>query len=231
MELRKRKAPEALAPAPAPKKKSASSKVAKAATKVKEAVTGKKAAPAVKEDEAPVDAPEPKVEDAPAAAADEVDAPVASGKVAVGETITLKGFGGTIETNDGKKTTLEQLVEESEAGVVLFTYPRASTPGCTKQACMFRDEYTPLTKGGLAIYGLSTDSPKANTTFQKKHDMPFPLLCDPGATLLAAIGLRKTAKSAQRGVFVVNKAGKVLLAEPGSPVGTVESVRKIVETL
>jgi peroxiredoxin Q/BCP len=133
MELRKRKAPEATAPAPAPKKKSAPSKVAKAATKVKEAVTGKKAAPApapVKEDEAPVDAPETKVEDAPAAVADDVEAPVAKGKVAVGETIALKGFGGTIETNDGKKTTLEQLVEESKAGVVLFTYPRASTPGC-----------------------------------------------------------------------------------------------------
>jgi hypothetical protein len=48
----------------------------------------------------------------------------------VGDTIDLSSFGGEIETNDGEKTTLAQLVEESKGGVVLFTYPKASTPGC-----------------------------------------------------------------------------------------------------
>jgi peroxiredoxin Q/BCP len=51
-------------------------------------------------------------------------------KVTVGETIALEGFGGEIELNDGTKTTLKALVDESRAGVVLFTYPKASTPGC-----------------------------------------------------------------------------------------------------
>jgi thioredoxin-dependent peroxiredoxin len=51
-------------------------------------------------------------------------------KIAVGGSINLDGFGGEVETNDGKKTTLKALVDESKAGVVLFTYPRASTPGC-----------------------------------------------------------------------------------------------------
>lgn len=51
-------------------------------------------------------------------------------KVSVGDNITLEGFGGEIETNDGEKTTLKKLVEESKGGVVLFTYPKASTPGC-----------------------------------------------------------------------------------------------------
>ena len=50
--------------------------------------------------------------------------------VAVGSMITLEGFGGEIETHDGVKTTLKQLVEQSKGGVVLFTYPKASTPGC-----------------------------------------------------------------------------------------------------
>lgn len=50
--------------------------------------------------------------------------------VAVGDVIDLEGFGGEIETNDGKKVTLKQLVDESKGGVVLFTYPKASTPGC-----------------------------------------------------------------------------------------------------
>lgn len=48
----------------------------------------------------------------------------------VGDTISLDDFGGEIETNDGAKTTLKKLVDESKAGVVLFTYPKASTPGC-----------------------------------------------------------------------------------------------------
>jgi peroxiredoxin Q/BCP len=49
----------------------------------------------------------------------------------VDDVIDLEGFGGEIETNDGAKTNLKKLVEESSAGVVLFTYPKASTPGCT----------------------------------------------------------------------------------------------------
>ena len=53
-----------------------------------------------------------------------------NGKLTVGESITLEGFGGEIETNDGEKTTLKQLVDNSKGGVVLFTYPKASTPGC-----------------------------------------------------------------------------------------------------
>lgn len=103
-------------------------------------------------------------------------------------------------------------------------------PG-TNQACLFRDSYEPLTAGGLAIYGLSTDSPKANTTFQTKQKLPYPLLCDPSATLIAAIGLKKLPKGTQRGVFVVDKEGKVLVAEPGSPAGTVDRVKALVEEL
>ncbi|CAK7245071.1 MAG: thioredoxin peroxidase dot5 [Sporothrix thermara] len=147
----------------------------------------------------------------------------------VGSTIDLEGFGGSIQTNDGTTTTLKELVEASKAGVVLFTYPKASTPGCTKQACLFRDEYTPLTAGGLAIYGLSNDSPEANTRFQTNQKLPYPLLCDPEQTLIGAIGLRKSPiTTAVRGVFVVDKSGKVLAAEAGSPDGTVATVQKIV---
>ncbi|KAI1502786.1 thioredoxin-like protein [Biscogniauxia marginata] len=200
VELRKRKAP---APVPEPPAKK-QSKTSKAATKVKEAVKGK--------------------------AAKSADANGASkpAKPVVGDTITLDGFGGEVETNDGTKTTLKALVDESKAGVVLFTYPKASTPGCTNQACLFRDSYEPLTKDGLAIYGLSTDSPKANTTFKTKQNLPYPLLCDPSATLIDAIGLKKAPKGTTRGVFVVDKAGKVLIAEPGGPAATVDAVKKLV---
>lgn len=85
-----------------------------------------------------------------------------------------------------------------------------------------------MTATGFLIYGLSTDSPKANTTFQTKQKLPYPLLCDPNQTLISAIGLKKAPKSTTRGVFVVDKSGKVLAAEPGGPDATVAVVKKLV---
>ncbi|ROV90559.1 hypothetical protein VSDG_07443 [Cytospora chrysosperma] len=205
VELRKRKAP-APAPAPEPPAKK-QSKVAKAAAKVKKAVKGK-----------------------PAAAPKANGAKAAAKKPEVGDTVDLAAFGGEVTLNDGTSTTLASLVEKSGSGVVLFTYPKASTPGCTNQACLFRDSYEPFTAGGLAIYGLSRDSTKSNTTFKEKQKLPYPLLCDPSASLIEAIGLKKAPSGTQRGVFVVDKKGKVLLAEPGSPAGTVAAVKKLVES-
>jgi peroxiredoxin Q/BCP len=98
----------------------------------------------------------------------------------------------------------------------------------TTQVCLFRDSYEPLTATGYSIYGLSNDSPKANTTFKTKQKLPYTLLCDPAQTLISAIGLKKAPKGTQRGVFVVDKSGEVLAAEPGGPAATVEVVRKLV---
>lgn len=145
-------------------------------------------------------------------------------------------------------------MDESKSGIVLFTYPKASTPGCrhstvlefgllyrfhvlhlaacdfrnetfdiliqftslgTTQACLFRDDFTPLTATGYSIYGLSTDSPKSNTTFKTKQSLPYTLLCDPAATLINAIGMKKAPSGTTRGVFVVNKDGKVEAVSPG----------------
>ncbi|KAH7358052.1 thioredoxin-like protein [Plectosphaerella cucumerina] len=215
--LRKRKAPEP-APAPAPKKAAAAPKAkAKPAGKEKPV----KAAPAKAE----------AVEEAPAAASKPVNGSAKAKKPAVGDVITIGGFGGEVETNDGEKTTLEALLEESKTGVVLFTYPKASTPGCTTQVCLFRDSYEPLTAKGLAIYGLSSDSPKANTTFKTKQKLPYTLLCDPQRTLIDAIGLKAPPSKTTRGVFVVDKKGKVLAAEPGGPAATLAVVKKLAEEL
>ena len=106
VELRKRKAPaEAAGDATAAKK---SNPVKPAGAKAKDAVTGG--------------------QDGSTAAANGTSS--SNGKLTVGESITLEGFGGEVETNDGEKTTLQKLVGESKGGVVLFTYPKASTPGC-----------------------------------------------------------------------------------------------------
>lgn len=122
VELRKRPAPP---PAPPPAKKKAAPK-------------GKKAVPAAEEPvaEEPV-AEEPAATEGAAAegaATDAIEATTAKTSTAPasppkqGEKIELEGFGGEIETNDGQKTTLAQLVKSSKKGVVLFTYPKASTP-------------------------------------------------------------------------------------------------------
>lgn len=83
-----------------------------------------------------------------------------------------------------------------------------------------------MTASGFDIYGLSNDSPKANTTFKTKQNLPYPLLCDPSRSLIAAIGL-KSAKGTQRGIFILDKSGTVLAAEPGGPDGTVQVAKKI----
>ncbi|KAF5603764.1 peroxiredoxin Q BCP [Fusarium pseudocircinatum] len=229
MELRKRKA--STAPPPPPVKRKSTTKVPKAAAKVKEAaakVTEKKEEP----EEAKDTKEEEKTEEAPKTEEPKAEEPKKTGgKPKVGDVVDLDGFGGEIETNDGEKTTLKKLVDESKSGVVLFTYPKASTPGCTKQVCFFRDSYEPLTKDGLAIYGLSADSPKANTTFKEKQKLPYTLLCDPKATLIEAIGLKKAPKGTTRGVFVISKEGKILVAEAGSPQGTLDRVQALVEEL
>jgi peroxiredoxin Q/BCP len=98
----------------------------------------------------------------------------------------------------------------------------------TTQVCLFRDSYTPLTATGYSIFGLSSDSPKANTTFKTKQKLPYMLLCDPQQSLIGAIGLKKSPKGTTRGVFVVDKEGRVLAAEAGGPAATVEVVRKLV---
>lgn len=104
-------------------------------------------------------------------------------KASVGSKITLAGFGGTVSTHEGRQVSVQELLQEVEAspgdkgkGLVLFTYPKASTPGCTTQACLFRDNYKPITDAGYAVYGLSTDSEKANGNFVAKQGLPYPLL-------------------------------------------------------
>lgn len=124
VELRKRPPPkETATPAPTAKRGSGST-VKKLAEKAKEAILPKNS----KKNGASVAVADP----TPPAANDVDKAANGSGgsKIAVGETVNLDGFGGTVQTHDGKDVTLKELVDESLAGVVIFTYPRASTPGC-----------------------------------------------------------------------------------------------------
>ena len=89
---------------------------------------------------------------------------------------------------EGKKVALKDF-----AGVplVLFFYPKDNTPGCTQEACDFRDNFARITATGAAVVGVSADSPESHTKFKAKYDLPFELLSDQGYEMLGKYGVWK----------------------------------------
>lgn len=81
-----------------------------------------------------------------------------------------------LKSTDGADVKLSALKGKK---VVLFFYPEDDTPGCTKQACGFRDQHAPLTKAGAVVYGISPDSIESHLKFKEKFHLNFPLLSDP----------------------------------------------------
>jgi peroxiredoxin Q/BCP len=87
-----------------------------------------------------------------------------------------------------------QLADLTGKRVVLYFYPRDNTPGCTKEACSFRDAYTEFQARNIVVLGVSTDDAKAHTKFTTKYQLPFPLLTDEEGKVAAAYdsyGLKK----------------------------------------
>ena len=88
--------------------------------------------------------------------------------------------------------------------VVLYFYPKDDTPGCTKEACNFRDDYSAYKKAGVTILGVNPDSSSSHARFKSKHELPFPLLADEGhkiSELYAAWGLKKFMGREYEGVL------------------------------
>ena len=81
----------------------------------------------------------------------------------------------TLEDENGNQVALKNL---SGKHVILFFYPRDNTPGCTKEACGFRDLYGDIKNAGVELYGISADSAKSHQKFINDHQLPFPLLVD-----------------------------------------------------
>lgn len=82
----------------------------------------------------------------------------------------------TLNDKDGKEVSLSDFLGKK---VVLYFYPRDNTPGCTKQACGFRDNYDKYKDNDIVVIGISKDSEKSHSNFINKHDLPFILLSDP----------------------------------------------------
>jgi thioredoxin-dependent peroxiredoxin len=100
--------------------------------------------------------------------------------------------------------------------VVLYFYPRDNTPGCTKEACGFRDAYSEYQNQDVVVLGISTDDAKSHTKFTQKFNLPFPLLSDADGQVAAAYdsyGLKKFMGKEYMGVsrntFVIGPDGKI----------------------
>lgn len=94
---------------------------------------------------------------------------------------------------------------------LVYFYPKADTPGCTKQGCSLRDAYEELTQKGVAVIGVSTDSVQAQKEFKEKYQLPFTLIADTDSKVVRAFG-QQGVRFAQREAYLV-KDGKVVYAD------------------
>lgn len=124
-------------------------------------------------------------------------APSFSVKNQEGKTITLKDF-------EGKK-------------IVIFFYPKASTPGCTAEACNLRDHYQHFLSKGYDIVGVSADSERRQKNFSVKNELPFSLLADESKEMINAYGvwgpkkfMGREYEGIHRTTFVINEEGTIL---------------------
>jgi peroxiredoxin Q/BCP len=116
--------------------------------------------------------------------------------------------------------------------VVLYFYPKDDTPGCTMEACEFRDAYDVYRKRGAEVIGVSPDSVASHEKFKSKHQLPFTLLADPGHEVAEKYGVwgerkyaGKTYMGINRSTFVIDADGKVARAMLGiKPAGHAEDV-------
>jgi peroxiredoxin Q/BCP len=88
----------------------------------------------------------------------------------------------------GDQTIPVHLVDYRGRRIVLYFYPKDNTPGCTREACAFRDGYAKLQNWGIIVLGCSVDGADAHRAFAKKHRLPFPLLLDPEKKIAKAYG-------------------------------------------
>jgi peroxiredoxin Q/BCP len=137
----------------------------------------------------------------------------------------------TLPDADGKQVSLSSLRGQQ---VIVYFYPAAMTPGCTKEACDFRDSIQSLAAAGMTVLGISPDKPARLAKFRERDHLNFPLLSDPDHKVEQAYGAYgektlygKTTVGVIRSTFVVDPDGKVARAYYNvKATGHVERLRK-----
>ncbi|OLT43664.1 peroxiredoxin [Saccharomonospora sp. CUA-673] len=123
----------------------------------------------------------------------------------------------TLPDSEGRNVSLSDF---RGSPVVVYFYPRASTPGCTKQACDFRDNLALLGDSGYQVLGISPDKPEKLAAFAGEEGLTFPLLSDPDKTVLSAYGAfgekknyGKVVQGVIRSTFVIDGDGVITTAQ------------------
>jgi peroxiredoxin Q/BCP len=119
----------------------------------------------------------------------------------------------TLQADDGAEVKLSAL---RGSPVVLYFYPRDDTPGCTREACAFRDQKAEMSKRGAKLLGVSTDTVESHQKFRDKYELNFPLLADPEHEVAERYGawrekvrFGKTSLGIQRSTFLIGPDGVV----------------------
>jgi peroxiredoxin Q/BCP len=123
----------------------------------------------------------------------------------------------------GDQTVPTRLTDYRGRQVVLYFYPKDNTPGCTKEACAFRDGYAKLQQWGIAVLGCSIDGADAHRAFARKYRLPFPLLLDPDKKIAKAYGADNGIPILgldRRVTYVIGPDGRIVKAYPQVDPGT-----------
>jgi peroxiredoxin Q/BCP len=115
-------------------------------------------------------------------------------------------------TEDGERLRAGNLGGEK---TVLYFYPKDDTPGCTKEACAFRDRMGDYEQADIQVYGVSLDSPESHRRFREKYGLNFPLLTDEDGRAAEALGvLREGGEKANRVTFLLDPDGRIAKVYP-----------------
>lgn len=119
--------------------------------------------------------------------------------------------------------------------VVIYFYPKDDTPGCTKEACSFRDNFTQITEKGIIVIGISTDDVISHQKFKKKYDLPFNLIADPDKKIVNMFEVFKEKNmygkkilGTVRTTFLINEEGEIIhiFKKPKSEIHATEVLNK-----
>ena len=113
----------------------------------------------------------------------------------------------TMEEANGMSYTLSDY--RGKSPVVIYFYPKASTPGCTKQACGIRDEYEKFAENNIVVLGVSIDSKESLKEFMKEYSLNFPLLSDHDKKVAESYDVLNNVGLASRITFIIDKDGKI----------------------
>ena len=137
----------------------------------------------------------------------------------------------SLKDQNGKDVSLSDFKGKK---LLLYFFPKADTPGCTKQACSVRDATKELAEDGVAAVGISPDTPATQKKFDDKHGLGFPLLSDPDHKVAQAYGVwgkksmyGKTYEGIIRSSFVIDEKGRILQASyKVKPLDTVPDAKR-----